>query len=35
MIDWEEQQCWTVGDIVHKMREEEKLGLEVYYGYQP
>lgn len=28
MIDWEEQQCWTVGDIVHKMREEEKLGLE-------
>lgn len=28
MINWEEQQHWTVGDIVHKMREEEKIGLE-------
>lgn len=28
MIDWEEQQQWTVGDIIRKMREEEKVGLE-------
>lgn len=28
MIFWEEQQNWTVGDIVRRMREEEKLGLE-------
>lgn len=28
MIDWNEQQQWTVGDIVRRMREEAKIGLE-------
>lgn len=28
MIFWEEQESWTVGDIVRRMREEEGLGLE-------
>lgn len=28
MIDWNEQQQWTVGDIVRRMREETKIGLE-------
>lgn len=28
MIDWKEQQQWTVGDIVRKMWEEAKIGLE-------
>lgn len=28
MIDWNEQQQWPVGDIVRRMREEAKIGLE-------
>lgn len=28
MIDWNEQQQWTVGNIVRRMREEAKIGLE-------
>ena len=28
MLDWNEQQQWTVGDIVRRMREEAKIGLE-------
>lgn len=28
MISWEEQESWTVGDIVRRMREEEGMSLE-------
>lgn len=32
MIFWEEQETWTVGDIVRRMREEEGLSLEQLSG---